>query len=341
MEGNEATDIVWTDGGEEPLPEDVEKCVRTLLTCSDNFVSALGGCSGDKKSDTFFAYLEAIRGCLEEPGIVPWIAARCATELFRSTALGRRDFGPNGLSDDIVQILHKLYRFPDVGSPRGMYLVERLGFGMPLAIRLDYGCEFQPLHLILADFVLKKMDLEIRKRFVWLHNIPLPPMVVGPLITLCREEMENVLRFIGSRAMPIEPLYYYDRRMRVQDTRRILKVARETEDQDVLRGAAAALINATFARLCEPALVQRILTAAPGSPLVARVFSTQNGIRGREEESELRELAKEVASMVVDNPETHPFDVVNRAAVFLSEVNTQRNTPLFEESPELQKSSAF
>ena len=128
--------------------------------------------------------------------------------------------------------------------------------------------------------------------------------------------------------------------MRVQDTRRVLKVARETEDQDVLRGAAAVLFNATFARLAEPALVRKILTASPSSPLVARVFSPQNGIRGREEDPELKELAKEVATMVVEIPEAHPFTVVNRSAVFLSEVNARRNVPLFEECPELQRSNA-
>ena len=119
------------------------------------------------------AYLEAIRGCLEEPGIVPWIAARCATELFRSTPLATRDFGRTGLSDDIVEILHELYRFPDLRSPRGMYLVERLGLGMPLAVRLDYGRKFQPLHRAIADFVLGKMNSEKRKRFCWLQEVPL------------------------------------------------------------------------------------------------------------------------------------------------------------------------
>ena len=337
---NRAKRIVWANGREDPLPGDVEECIRTLVGCSEEFISALHGRKEEVRNDTFFAYLEAIRGCLEKPGIVPWIAARCATELFRSTPLATRDFGPTGLSDDIVEILHELYRFPDFRRPGGMYFIERLGFGMPLATRLDYGCEFQPLHRAIADFVLEKMSLEKRMHFCWLREVPLPPMVVNPLIRLCRDEMETILRFIGSRATPVEPLYYYDRRMRVQDTRRVLKIARETEDQDVLRGVAAVLINATFARLAEPALVRKILTASPSSPLVARVFSPQNGIRGREEEPELRELAKDVATIIIDKPEAHPFTVVNRSAVFLSEVNARRNMPLFEENSELQRSNA-
>ena len=339
LDGNSATNIVWTNGREESLPEDVEACVRTLLACSDNFVSALRELGGEDRTDTCLTFLEAIRGCLEEPGIVAWLAARCATELFRSSVLARCDVGPSGLSDDIKEVLHKLYRFPDVRSPRGRYFVERWGFGIPLAIRLNHAGELQPLHRVMAHFVLGRMNLEDQNRFGWLQDIPLPPMVVNPLVKLCGEEMEKVLRFVGSRAVPMEPFYYYDRRLRVQDTHRILKVARETQEQDVLRGAAAVLINATFARLGEPAVVQKILSASPDSPLVSRVFSTQNGIRGREEEPELRELGKEVAAIIVDKPETHPFSVVNKAAVFLSEVNARRNIPLFEESPELQESN--
>ena len=257
LEENRATNIVWTNGREESLPGDVEKCVRTLLGCSDNFVSALRGRRGEDRTDAFFAYLEAIRGCLEEPGIVAWIAARCATELFRSSTLAKGDVGPSGLSDDIVEILHKLYRFPDVRSPRGRYLVERLGFGMPLAVRLDHGREFQPLHRAMADLVLGRMKLEDQNRIGWLQEVPLPPMVVNPLIKLCGEEMERVLRsFIGSRAVPMEPLYYYDRRLRVQDTHRVLKVARYVRTRDAS--------NADGAMPESPARHRRRRSAADG-----------------------------------------------------------------------------
>ena len=336
---NEERNILWSNGREDSLPGDVEECIRTLMARSDTFISALHGRRKKNRRDAFFAYLEAIHECLEKPGVVPWLAARCATELFRSAPLETRDFGPSDLSDSIVEILQEMYRFPDIRSPRGRYFVERLGLGMPLVIRLNPGGKFQPLHRAIADFVLGEIDEEDRKNFGCLQGFPLPPMVVNPLIRLCREEMESVLRFIGSRTVPVERLYYYERRVRVQDTHRILKIARGTDDQDVLRGVAAVLINATFARLAEPTLVRKILKASPSSPLVARVFSPHDGIRGREEEPELRELAKKVATIIVDDPEAHPFTVVNKSAVFLSEVNVRRNVPLFEENPELQKSN--
>ena len=331
--------LLWTNGREEPLPQDVEQCVRKLIDRSNDFISALRGRRRKSRTNSFLAYLKAIRGCLAEPGIVAWIAARCAAELFQSAAVARSDLGPSGLSDEILELLHKLYRLPDIHSPRRMYLIERFGFGMPLTIRLEQGCELLPLHQVMADLVLGNLKPDDDPQLSWINELPLPPMLVNPLIGICRGEMETVLRFIGSRAVPIGPFYYGERRIKVQDTRRILKIARETKEQVVLRGAAAVLINATFARLAEPALIQKILVASPGSPLVVRVFSTHDSMRGREEEPELKELARMVADRILKQPELHPFRVVNRAAVFSAEVEARRSLPLFEEWPELEKSS--
>ena len=97
------------------------------------------------------------------------------------------------------------------------------------------------------------------------------------------------------------------------------------------------LFTAKFSRIAEPALIQKILAASPSSPLVARVFNTHNTIRGREDEPGLRELARRVVPKILDQAGTHPFRVVNRAAVFLAEVEAEGTIPLFEEDSELQK----
>ncbi len=331
--------LSWTNGREEPLPQDVEQCIRELIDRSDGFISALRGREKGEKNDSLSSYLEAIRRCLGEPGIVAWIAARCASELFRNSALARGELGPSGLLDDILEVLHEIYRFPDIQYPRRMYLMERFGFGMPLAIRLESGSDLRLLHQVAADFVLGKMKAEERNRFSWLKEIPLSALMVKPLIDICRGKMEALLRFIGSRAVPIGSIYSRGRRIRVQDTHRILKICRETQEHEVLQGAAAVLIDATFARIAEPALIQKILTASPMSPLVVRVFNTHDTIAGREEDPELKELARKVAPKILAQAGEHPFMVVNRAAVFWAEVEAQRNVPLFEECPELKRSN--
>ena len=337
LEASRTEALLWTNGREELLPQDVKRCIRKLIDSSDGFIFALRDQKKSQTSDRFSFYLETIRECLAEPGIVAWIAARCAGELFRSSALARGDSGPSGLLDDILEVLKQLYLFPDIHYAQRRYLMERFGFGMPLAIRMESGSDLRPLHEVVADFLFGKMKAEERNRFSWLEEIPLPALMVRPLIDLCRGRMEAVLRFIGSRAVPIGPLYFVDRRLKVQDTLRILKISRKTQEQEVLQGAAAVLFNATVARIAEPALIQKILAASPGSPLVARVFNTHDTIRGQKEEPEIRELARKAALKILDQAGAHPFRVVNRAAVFLAEVEAQRTLPLFEEDPELQR----
>ena len=332
-------DLLWTNGLEEPLPQDVEQCIRDLIDRSDSFISALRGRKNGQKSDSLSSYLEAIRRYLGEPGIVAWIAARCADELFRNSALARGELGLSGLQDDIMEVLYEIYRFPEMQYPRRMYLMERFGLGMPIAIRLESEANLLPLYQVVADFILGKMKIEEKNRFSWLEQIPLSALMVKPLIDVCRDKMESLLRFIGSRTMPIGPLYYRGHRLRVQDTHRILKICRDTQENKVLQGAAAVLNYATFAKIAEPVLIQKILTASPSSQLVVRVFNTHDTITGREEEPELRELARKIAPKILDQAGVHPFWVVNRAAVFLAEVEAQRNVPLFEECPELKNSN--
>ena len=329
--------LLWNDGREERLPRDVERCIGKLIDSSSGFISALSDRKEGETGDSFAFLMETVRECLEEPGIAAWIAARCAGELMRSAALARGGLGSSGLSDDLFKLLKEVYGIPDMPYEGRMYFVQRFGFGMPLAIRMKSGSDLRPLHEVVADFVLGKMKAEERNRFRWLEEITLPASMIGPLIDLCHGKMETVLRFIGSRAVPIGPWYYGDRRLRVQYTRRILSITRETQEEEVLQGAAAALFNAKFARIAEPALIQKILAASPYSPLVVRLFNTYDTIRQQEEEPELKELARKVAPQILRQAEAQPFRVVNRAALFVAEVEAQRNKPLFEESPELQK----
>lgn len=329
-----AKDLLWTDGRREPLPEDVERCMKKLIGSSDAIIAALRARRRGETNDGLSFYLQTIRECLSESGIAAWIAVHCASELFRGLALARVDLGASGLSEEVLKEL--LEFFPKQQYPRRRYLVERFGIGTPLAVRMEPGSELRPLHELAGDFILRRMKTKERKRFKWLEEVPLPTVMMRPLIDLCRGEMEAVLRFIGSRATPTGPRYYGERRLRVQDTRRILMIARDTQEREVLQGAAALLINAKFARIAEPGLIEKILAASPEIPLVARVFDTHYTIRGRDEEPELRELARELASKILNQAKDHPFRVVNRAAAFMAEVEAQRNTPLFQENPELE-----
>ena len=334
-----AKELLWTDGRDEQLPQDVAQCIGQLIDGSDSLISALREQGSGSLGDCYSSYVKTIREFLGKVGLIPWITARCAGDLFRTPFLSREDLGPSGIFDEVLEALNELQGVPDIQHTRRIYLMERFGFGIPLAVRVSPKSDLRPLHELMAEFVLGELNAEERTRFVWLEDIPLPAATVKPLIELCRGGMEDVLRFIGSRRVSSGPVNYGDGRLKVQDTRRILKICRETEEHGVLQGAAAVLMQAKFARIAERDLVCKILSASPGSPLVLRVFNTRDPIRGRDEDPKLKELAQEIASVVLDDADAYPFRVVNRAAVYLSEVEAQRSVPLFEQYPELQNSS--
>ena len=336
---DKAAELSWTNGGTEPLSSDIAQCLSDLIEASDNVIAAL---RDRKKADidkSLVAYLETIRNHLAVPGIVGWIAARCAAEMAQSSPIFTRDLGPGNLVDDILEVLNELYDVSDRHFPHSVHFFERFGFGMPIALRLAHGAALRPLHQVIADLVLNRVTPDEKRYCSWLEEVPLPPALTGPLVDVCRSEIETLLRFVGCHAVPNIVQYYTRRRLKVQDTRRILKICRETNDPKILQGAATVLMNATFTRLAEPALVQKILSAAPASPLVMRVFETRDSIRGRERDSQLNQLALSVAERILDKPELHPFRVVNRAAAFLAEAKPRRSSPLFEERPGLMRSA--
>ena len=331
--------LLWTDGQSEPLPISYNKCLKDLIETSDSVASALLGKASTKKIKSVQAYWDTICKYLEEPGIVAWVAARCAAEMYRSTAVGQSEVLREVSTDSVVKVLYDLYNLPEVEYPNRMYIIERFGFGMPLAVRVERGSNLRPLHEILIDLVLKRSELNGVELWGWLRELPLAPAIIGKLVDGCRNELESLLRFIGCRAIASGHGYFTDQRIKVQDTQRILKICRRTEERDVLQGASIVLMNATFGRLAETELILKILAATQGSPLGIRIFNSHEGVRMGEQDPSLKELALAVARGVLHQPDDYPFEVANLAAVFLREVEAQRNVPLFEQYPNLQKST--
>ena len=331
-----AAELSWTDGRSEPLSPDVEQCLRDLIYASDNVISALRDRRKVEIDESVAAYLTATRNHLAEPGIVGWIASRCAAEMLQSPPVFTSGLGPGGLLDDIKKVLKELYLLNDNFLPREAYFVELFRFGIPLALRLARGAALRPLYQVLADLVLERVDPAEKRYCSWLEGgVPLPPVLIRPLVDACRYEMEKLLRFVGSHTVPSHTKFYATPRLKVQDTRRILKICRETQDPEILQGAAIVLMNAKFARLVQPELIQKILTATPDSSLAMRLFHVSDSIRRQKHDSNSKQLALDVAHRIVDQPEAHAFSVVNGAAAFLAEAEATRSKPLFEDRPEL------
>ena len=167
----------------------------------------------------------------------------------------------------------------------------------------------------------------------WIANIPLGRALVRSLVESCREDLPELLGFLGERTVVG---YGRESRLMVHDTRRVLKVCRETEDSEILRGASTVLVGATFGRVAEPGLLARLLAAAPTSQLVDRVFGRPGDYVARGEgNAGAVALGQSVASLILDDAGQYSVRVVSRAAGFLAETEGVRATALFEERPEL------
>ena len=333
-----AAELSWTDGRSEPLSPDLEQCLRDLIYASDNVILALRDRKKVEIDESVAAYLTATSTHLAEPGIVGWVASRCATEMLHSPPVFTSGLGLGGLLDDIKKVLNKLYLLNDIFIPMDVNIFELVRFGIPLALRLARGAAPRPLYQVLTDLVLERVDPAEKRYCSWIEGgIPLPSALIRPLVDTCSYEMEKLLRFVGSHTVPSHSrtMFYNTPRLKVQDTRRILKICRETQDHEILQGAAIVLMNAKFARLVQPELLQKILTATPDSSLAMRVFHASGSIRWEKHDSHSKQLALDVAHQIVDQPEAHAFSVVNRAVAFLAEVEATRSKPLFEDRPEL------
>ena len=331
-----ATDaeLVWTNGQTESLSEEVVQCLCDLIQDSNNLIFALRDRKRADIDASLAVYLETIKKHLAVPGIVGWIAARCAAESFQNSSFSKRDLGLHSLADKILDILDEFYCPSDIPFAARMHFREhfRFGMGMPVALRLASGAALRPLDQVIADLVLDRVTPDEKRYCSWLKEFPLPPVLFAQLATVCRGEMEALLRFAGCHTFPNFIRYLGKRRLlKVQDTQRILKICRETQDSVILRGAANLLINATFERLAKPVLIQKILSAAPNIWLVMRLFETRASTRVQKRDSDFENLALSVARLILHQPETHAFYVVNEAAGFLAEVEAQHSKPLLEE----------
>ena len=322
--------LIWDAGPDEALPREVEECLRELIELSDRVVECqLGGGDSEIKR-AVLDYIEAVRGRLEGPGISSWIACRCAIGILQGSNLAtlHRLNVAQGVIDDLRREVMVFYDSDDIRAFSAWHYHELWVFGVPFGIRPSQGDAPRPLVSLIADAIRGHGELEESGYCSYVDDIPIPRMLLRSLVDSVRDDTAGLLRFVGAREVTGRIV---GRRLKVQDTRRILKICRNTDDGDTLRGAAAMLSNAKFARIVEPKLLVKIMGAAPASQLVNRVFGDRDArSEGRRMEADEVRLAQEASRLVLERSTEFPFRVVNCAAVFAREVDVHGSTPLFE-----------
>ncbi len=316
------------------LGEGVECCIEDLVEASGELLAALAAGEGGRVRRKTEAYIGAIVEHLRDAGISGWVACRCAVDMVERR--GGMWPLPGGVKriDELLELVGEFYGPSD--SPWSFRnFPVRWQFNMPLAVRLKRGRAPVALTDIVSETVRGEIAGDEEKVCWWMRDIPVPGVLVKTTVESCREYLVDLLRFMGARSLVG---FVGDKRLRVQDTRKILKICHETEDEDVLRGAGTVLMQAAIERVADPKVICKILSVAPRSPLVYHVLSNVGGAvagRGRTKRGHGVPLASSVASLIVGRAQEFPSSVVIQAAAFMAETEAGDSRPLFEEFPSL------
>ena len=337
------------------LDEPIQTVVKDMVQLSRALLMAF--CNGDiEESPAIEDYIEGIRAHLQDAGFASWVACRCAIRtilqsvMIKGPSLTR---GIQTIEKGILSLTKDIRPFyeetmPDRsghldGESRSLdffldrfirsyavhpYHIETL---LPRYVRLERGTKPVSLVDLLAESIHSGSSLP----FVWMKSIPFSTEFIRLLVERCRDCLPDLLALLGKRSFVGTGV---GAPLRVQDTQRILKIARNTDVPNVLAGVAAALSRASFLRIAESELVQKILQAAPDdtfATVLFRVHKTQ--IEDRDQKSFAKEIktVEQVARGVLNTPEKYAFKTVCLAADFIAEHQHVYFQPLLYEEKNL------
>ena len=337
------------------LEEPVRTTVRDLIRLSHSLLTT--SCSNEGQASPV-DYIQGVRTHLRHPGLASWVACQGLANIAQSIVSGASARHPgSGIlhltisKEDLLSLVRDIRPFYESLSSNESdvldesdaldFLLDRFGHrhmirryqtgAAPKYVRLESG--IQPVALV--DLLTQSVRSGSEMPYGWLKTMQLSTEVIRPLVERCRDCLPDLLASLGKRrSVSIgsgAPL-------RVQDTQRILKIARNTEDSAILAGVATALLGASFLRIAKPSLILKILHAAPNTPLGPMLFAVYKiQPEDRDPDSFSKEIKTigDVASGILDNPDYYAFQTVCQAAGFLAEHTQVSFPPLLHEEENL------
>lgn len=352
MEGLILTEIDESSLSYEGLDEPLGTAIKDMIMLSQSFLVALL----DKKridSTALKNFVEGINEYLKYPGIISWVACRYAVILIRTLSVGemRSRWSENFLrlnSKKALKILGTAIRpFYEDSSKKKKevdifkYLLQNFAEptfhsrnrieSVPNCVRLEKEKVPTPLVRLLVEKVRNGAQLP----FKWLETMTWTTETIRPLIEKCRDCLQDLFLVIND----LHFVHFGTKtRLIVQDTQRILKIARDTEDYQILKGITTVLQTASFLRIAKPNLILKLLrvdSTASLESIIFKIFETQIDRRDSDLFNKEIKTVTEVARGVIDVPEQFPFRTVCQAADFLAEQSKINLPPLLEEEEKL------
>ena len=316
------------------LSPQLKRCIHELICASDQVVAAMASGEDSLIVAAMDSYIGVITDHLADYGISGWVACRCGIEMVQADLSSRRELLKDQTMEKMVQSLAEFYDGRHVSLRYG-YFGHWYPFRIPVSVRLRHG--ERPRRL--GDVIVRVMDGSLsdaqQRRCSWLADTPLPGSVIADAVEAKRHELSTVLKFIGDRIVIGGP---GSRRLKVQDTRRILGICRSTNDQRVLAGASTVLLNSRFSKIARADVIARMLAAGASDQFVSRVLNvSRRDLEQGDSQSRKARLAlsDDVSRLVLDDPDRYPFRVVSRAAGVMADMDRTKDVPLFGERQDL------
>lgn len=335
-------------GLEEPYRSLVQEIIESSSTLLDVFFTG----DKQKKDLALKQHVYILKGGLQQSGLVGWIAYHCSYALIiglmHAGTLSITRSGSELILEDVelVSLIHEMQQLAHCkesasrpsgegvsdfvetlsGVPAERYYLRRFQTDSPNCIRLERGETPVPIVDIIAEAICGENEFP----FDWPYSMTLDASMLRPLVERCRNKLSELLRYLGNNQFGFLPRGQYKHLM-VQDTQRILKIARHTKEKSVLKGVAIVLPFTTFLRIAESDLILKLLQADSSAFLSTFLF-TQHKLGFEKEvsdkESTAVRLIEEVADTVWNQPENFPFKTVCEAANFITEFRRIKLSPL-------------
>jgi hypothetical protein len=338
------------------LDEPIRIMVTDIIQLSHALLVA--SCSDDegKKSHALEEYIQGIREYLQYTGLAGWVACRCAANVIEGMIIGDVNSSRLGVLQSfakregmysLAKDMRPFYEDPvtrdsdssEDESEAPDFIVRAFATpyffhpyrteSIPRRVRLEVGGRPVALVEILAGRIRHGHDLP----FEWMRTMRFSTEVIHPLVEECRDCLPALLDVLGEYRF----VRTRTKSLRVQDTQRVLKIARGTDDPKTLAGVATVLVSAGFLRIAEAALILKILRVDSNMLLASILFNTftDEVLAGNPDRTSFTKeigVIEEVARGILGKPEVYPFQTVCRAADFLAEHNRIELSPLLHDA---------
>ena len=339
------------------LDKPLKTMIKEILSLSQELINLYSSKDDSLFTKAWEKYIQVIYSYLGKEGLQSWIACRCLINYIYSRILWEpfyiheiRNIEVESVSlGSIVKMVNPYFEgssiIDNLGIEqryfrRNMYINDfsspfiidsRIAQTTPTNIRVEDGAKLVSIVEILVNIVKKGNDFP----FEWMRYMPYSTGIIRPTIEKCRNSLPELLRVLGKLTFNNKNLGLP---LRVQDTQRLLKIARNTDDVEILSGIAISLTNSNFIRIAEQGLIQKLLHINPNS-LFARSLFNRGSLFPEEVSYDSQtkdiQIIETIAVDLLKNPDNFPFETICLAADFLVEHRTMKLPPLANDEENL------